>query len=115
MVIIDTHAGVPGAGNATPNKIVLVMGTSTCHMLLSKEEKNVLGISGVVKDSIIPNYYAYEAGQAAVVDIFSFFVKENVAAYIVEEANKRNISVHELLEENDIKLDPAALVLLELD
>src|SRR5699024_4928409 len=59
MGIIDAHAGVPGAGVATPNKMVLVMGTSTCHMLLSKEEKNVPGISGVVKDSIIPNYYAY--------------------------------------------------------
>ncbi|MEI3608678.1 ribulokinase [Pseudogracilibacillus sp. SO10305] len=115
MGIIDAHAGVPGAGVATPNKMVLVMGTSTCHMLLSKEEKNVPGISGVVKDSIIPNYYAYEAGQAAVGDIFAWFVKENVPAYIVEEANTRNISVHELLEEKATKLGPGANGLLALD
>ena len=31
--IIDAHAGVPGAGAAEPGALVMVMGTSSCHML----------------------------------------------------------------------------------
>ncbi len=31
--IIDAHAGVPGAGVAEPDTLVMVLGTSSCHML----------------------------------------------------------------------------------
>ena len=31
--IIDAHAGVPGAGAAEPGVLVMVLGTSSCHML----------------------------------------------------------------------------------
>lgn len=70
--IIDAHAGVPGAGAATPGTLVMVMGTSSCHMLNSEVEKNVPGVAGVVKDGILPGYYGYETGQAAVGDAFDW-------------------------------------------
>jgi L-ribulokinase len=113
--IIDAHAGVPGVGVIEPGKMVLVMGTSTCHMLLSEKEVHVEGISGVVEDGIIPGYYGYEAGQSAVGDIFAWFVEENVPAYIHEEAKKENISVHELLEKKALNLKPGESGLIALD
>jgi L-ribulokinase len=70
--IIDAHAGVPGAGAAEPGTLVLVMGTSSCHMLNSEVERNIPGIAGVVKDGILPGYFGYETGQAAVGDAFDW-------------------------------------------
>lgn len=73
--IIDAHAGVPGAGAAEPGTLVMVMGTSSCHMLNSKNEHNVPGVAGVVKDGILPGYFGYETGQAAVGDAFDWLRK----------------------------------------
>lgn len=68
--IIDAHAGVPGAGVAEPGTLVMVMGTSGCHMLLCERERLVPGVAGVVKDGILPGFYGYETGQAAMGDAF---------------------------------------------
>lgn len=70
--IIDAHAGVPGAGAAEPDTLVMVMGTSSCHMLNSAVGKDVPGIAGIVKDGILPGFYGYETGQAAVGDAFEW-------------------------------------------
>ncbi len=70
---IDAHAGVPGAGVAEPSTLVMVMGTSSCHMLNSRVEHLVPGIAGVVEGGILPGYFGYETGQAAVGDAFDWF------------------------------------------
>lgn len=71
--IIDAHAGVPGAGVGDPDTLVMVMGTSSCHMLNSRSEKLVPGVAGVVEGGILPGYFGYETGQAAVGDAFDWF------------------------------------------
>ncbi len=73
--IIDAHAGVPGAGAAESGTLVMVMGTSSCHMLNSEVERSVPGIAGVVKDGILPGFFGYETGQAAVGDAFDWLRK----------------------------------------
>jgi L-ribulokinase len=73
--IIDAHAAVPGATVATPGRMVMVLGTSTCHMLLAERQAPVEGIGGVVRDGILEGYYGYEAGQPAVGDIFGWFAR----------------------------------------
>jgi len=70
--IIDAHAGVPGAGASEPGTLVMVLGTSSCHMLNSERECLIPGIAGIVKDGILPGYYGYETGQAAVGDAFDW-------------------------------------------
>lgn len=70
---IDAHAGVPGAGAAEPGVLVMVMGTSSCHMLNSTVERAVPGVAGVVEGGILPGYFGYETGQAAVGDAFDWF------------------------------------------
>ena len=54
--IIDAHAALPGTGVSEPGTLVMVMGTSTCHLLLSEKEELVPGISGVVEDGILPGF-----------------------------------------------------------
>ena len=113
--IIDAHAAVPGVGVATPGKLVMVMGTSTCHLVLSDRDARVEGICGVVEDGIIPGLFAYEAGQAAVGDLFAWFVEKNVPYYLYKEAEKKGIGLHELLEEKASCLRPGESGLLALD
>jgi L-ribulokinase len=50
----------------------MVMGTSSCHMLNAKHEVLAPGVAGVVADGILPGYYGYETGQAAVGDAFDW-------------------------------------------
>ena len=70
--IIDAHAGVPGAGAAEPGTLVMVLGTSSCHMLNATEDHFVPGVAGVVEGGILPGYFGYETGQAAVGDAFDW-------------------------------------------
>jgi len=70
--IIDAHAGVPGAGAAEAGTMVLVMGTSSCHMLNADSEQPVPGVAGIVEGGILPGYFGYETGQAAVGDAFDW-------------------------------------------
>ena len=96
--IIDAHSALLGIGSTQKNQFTMVMGTSTCHLMLNEEQKKVRGISGSVKDAIIPNLFAYEAGQSAVGDLFEYVVNQAPHAY-VEEAAKNNISIFDLLEQ----------------
>ena len=73
--IIDAHSAVPAATVVTPGRLVMVIGTSTCHMLLADRHAIVEGVAGVVADGIIEGYYGYEAGQAAVGDLFGWYAR----------------------------------------
>ena len=75
---IDAMVSVPGAGVQEPGAFVIVIGTSICDLVVYPEETRLPGITGVVRDGILPGLYGYEAGQAAVGDMLAWFV-ENVA------------------------------------
>jgi L-ribulokinase len=72
--VIDAHAGVPGAGVAEAGTMVLVMGTSACHMMNSNAGPLVNGVAGVVQDGILPGFFGYETGQASFGDAFGWLV-----------------------------------------
>jgi len=72
---IDAHAGVPGAGVADDDTLVMVLGTSSCHMLNSKTERLAPGIAGVVADGILPGSFGYETGQASVGDALAWVAR----------------------------------------
>ena len=73
--IIDAHSAVPGVGAAEPGALVMVMGTSSCHMLNSTANQAVPGVAGIVAGGILPGLYGYETGQAAVGDAFAWLRK----------------------------------------
>jgi L-ribulokinase len=70
--IIDAHSGVPGSGVAEAGTLVMVMGTSSCHMVNATVEHLVPGVAGVVEDGILPGFFGYETGQASVGDAFAW-------------------------------------------
>ena len=71
---VDSFVSVPGAGVQEPGTFVTVVGTSTCDMVVSPQEIRLPGITGVVRDGILPGSYGYEAGQTAVGDMLAWFV-----------------------------------------
>lgn len=113
--IIDAHAALPGAGVTTSGQLVMVMGTSTCHMLLGDTEKSVEGIFGVVPDGIIPGYFGYEAGQAAVGDLFAWFIEQGVPAHVTEQSRQEGQSVFAWLERRAAAYRPGQTGLVALD
>lgn len=112
---VDAHVAVPATTVVEPGKMVMVMGTSICHMVLGTEQKMVEGMCGVVEDGILPGFYGYEAGQSAVGDIFAWFVDNAVPANYQDEALQAGLSVYELLEKKATRLAPGQSGLLALD
>lgn len=102
---IDAHAGVTACGVTTPGKLVIIMGTSSCHLLLSDKKQAIEGVCGVVKDGVVPGLWGYEAGQAGVGDSFAWFV---------ERLAPRGWT-HERLEREAAKLRAGQSGLLALD
>ncbi len=72
---VDSFVSVPGAGVCEPGVFVTVVGTSICDMVVHDEEIRVPGITGVVRDGILPGLYGYEAGQVAVGDMLAWLVR----------------------------------------
>lgn len=106
----DAHLGGVGSGIA-PGRLVKIIGTSTCDMLVSpagREFPDIGGICGIVDGSILPHYFGLEAGQSAVGDIFNWFVN-----YI--QPGGTSAGSHEALTEKAAKLKPGQSGLMALD
>jgi L-ribulokinase len=112
---VDAHVAVPAASVTETGRMVMIMGTSICHMVLGDAEHVVPGMCGYVEDGIIPGLFGYEAGQSCVGDHFAWFVENCVPAVYDGEAQKRKIDIHQLLEEKAAILKPGESGLLALD
>jgi L-ribulokinase len=70
---VDSFVSVPGAGIQRPGVFLMVIGTSICDLVIDRHEVRMSGITGVVENGILPGFFGYEAGQAAVGDMFAWF------------------------------------------
>ena len=70
---VDSFVSVAGAGVQEAGVFVTVVGTSICDLVIDRSEIRMPGITGVVENGILPGYFGYEAGQAAVGDMFAWF------------------------------------------
>ena len=112
---VDAHVSAPAVTVTEVGTLVAIMGTSTCHILLSDDAPTIPGACGVVADGVVPGLFAYEAGQSAVGDIFAWFVENCVPPVYHDRARERGLSVHEILEEDAAALRPGQSGLLALD
>ncbi len=112
---VDAHVAVPASTVTDEGKLVMIMGTSICHMVCGKDKRPIGGICGVVKDGILPGYYGYEAGQSAVGDIFAWFVENCVPASVADAAAKAGKDVHTFLADEAAKLKVGESGLVALD
>ena len=95
---VDAHVTAPAVKATDPGVMVMVMGTSNCHILSSTQLGEVDGMCGVVMGGVIPGLYGYEAGQSAVGDIFAWFVDQAVPPEVHQAAASAGIGLHDYLE-----------------
>ncbi|WP_214109567.1 ribulokinase [Acrocarpospora catenulata] len=94
---VDAHVTAAAADAVRPGQLVAIMGTSTCHVMVSDQLAEVPGMCGVVRDGIVPGLWGYEAGQSGVGDIFGWFVRNGVPASYTQQAADRGMDIHEYL------------------
>ncbi|MCK6576487.1 MAG: ribulokinase [Anaerolineae bacterium] len=109
---VDAHVTAPAVKATQAGVMVMIMGTSTCHIMSGDKLQDVEGMCGVVDGGIVPELYGYEAGQSGVGDIFAWFVDnavppetheaakaagENLHSYLEKEAAKQKVGEHGLI------------------
>ena len=112
---VDAHVSAPAVKATGPGVMVMIMGTSTCHVMSGGERRNVEGMCGVVEGGIIPGLYGYEAGQSGVGDIFAWFVDNAVPQAYYDAAEKAGLDIHSFLEREASKQRVGEHGLLALD
>jgi L-ribulokinase len=96
---VDAHVTAPAARAVEPGQMLMIMGTSTCHVMNGDELVEVPGMCGVVDGGIVRGLWGYEAGQTGVGDIFAWFVDNAVPPRYHEQARERGLDVHGYLSE----------------
>lgn len=112
---VDAHVAMPAVGITSDKKMLMIMGTSTCHILMGTEEKAADGMCGVVDGGVIKGYFGYEAGQSCVGDHFAWFVKNCVPPDYFESAKAAGQDIHEYLTQKASNLKTGESGLLALD
>ncbi len=112
---IDAHVTAAAVNAVDAGTMVMIMGTSTCHVMSGETIHNVEGMCGVVDGGIIPGLYGYEAGQSGVGDIFAWFVDHAVPQEYYDLAEKAELTIHDYLEQEASKQSVGEHGLLALD
>lgn len=83
------------------SRLAAVAGTSTCHLVMSKEPVFVNGVWGPYRDSIIPGYWMAEGGQSATGELLKH-VLETHPAYqqATSHAESFNTNIYDFLNQH---------------
>eukprot|EP00250_Pteridium_aquilinum_P010216 c19221_g1_i1 orf=482-1351(-) len=80
------------------SRMVLVCGTSTCHMAISKKKIFIPGVWGPYWSAMIPEYWLTEGGQSATGALLEYIIENHAAAPVLaNRAASQQISIFELL------------------
>ena len=111
----DAYIGVIGLNALKPGKLALITGSSQLHIGLTDTELHAAGIFGTFPGAIVPGAEVVEAGQISTGSIIKWFITNFLSAEIKEEAEKRGVSVYDILNEQAAELPPGSegLVVLE--
>ncbi|KAL5549070.1 hypothetical protein UlMin_004301 [Ulmus minor] len=124
--LIDAHAGGVGVMESVPvsdsehkeddndalcHSMVLVCGTSTCHMSVSRSKLFIPGVWGPFWSAMVPEYWLTEGGQSATGALLDHIIQNHAGSpHLANRAASRHISVFELLNQkletmrHDLKL-----------
>lgn len=111
----DAHGATVGAKVTGPGRMLIMMGTSSCHELMCTEERQVPGICGYVEDGIVPGYFGYEAGQSCVGDHFAWLIENFLPSSYEKAAEKVGMNIYEYLNKLAAKKKVGENGLLALD
>lgn len=112
---IDAHVSMPAVGITDSGSMLMILGTSTCEIMLGKDEHEVPGIGGIVEDGVIPGTIGYEGGQNAVGDSLQWFVENCLPGEYERKAKEKGVATQQYLTELAQKLRPGENGLMALD
>lgn len=112
---LDGYAALPGIGITKEGTMLLVIGTSTAIMVLSREQKKVEGVTACLPDTFYPGFWGYASGQASVGDGFQWFIDHYVPEAYVQEAKRKNQTIHQYLTDLASVFEPGETGLIALD
>jgi len=112
---VDAHVTSAAANAVNPGQMVAIMGTSTCHVMVSDRLAEVPGMCGVVPGGIVSGKLGYEAGQSGVGDIFGWFAHNFVPQEYAEQAKKEGKDIHTYLSDLAIEQPVGGHGLVALD
>lgn len=96
---VDAHVTAPAARAIDPGQMLMIMGTSTCHVMNGGHLAEVPGMCGVVRGGITPGFFGYEAGQTGVGDCFAWVAELTGAEHerLTALAAAQEVGAHGLL------------------
>ncbi|KII96035.1 hypothetical protein PLICRDRAFT_48957 [Plicaturopsis crispa FD-325 SS-3] len=115
--LIDAYAGWMGTvaarykenGKLSPmlpnldesrHRLAAVAGTSTCHIVQSREGVFVNGVWGPYQGAVMPGWWMNEGGQSSTGQLIDFVLTTHPAyPKLVEKAKKENSNIHQVLQE----------------
>lgn len=112
---VDAHVTSAAANAVKPGQMVAIMGTSTCHVMVSDKLAEVPGMCGVVPGGIVAGMLGYEAGQSGVGDIFGWFANNFASEEIQEKARNLGKDIHSYLSDLSAKQPVGGHGLVALD
>ncbi|CAM6065642.1 unnamed protein product [Sphagnum tenellum] len=112
--LIDAHAGGVGVLESYPReqdaedtgkivdslcrRMVLVCGTSTCHMAVSRDKVFIPGVWGPFWSAMVPELWLTEGGQSATGALLDHLVETHpAAATLANSAASQKVSIYEVL------------------
>lgn len=82
-------------------RLAAVAGTSTCHLVMSKDPVFVNGVWGPYRDAVIPSYWMAEGGQSATGELLKHVLETHPAhSQAVSMAESENTNIYDLLNEH---------------
>lgn len=94
---MDAYTPVLGLGVTRPGVMVMVVGTSTGIMTLSRQRHCVQGVTACLRDIYYPGLWGYGSGQAGVGDAFHWFASQCVPEGYAAKARQRGQTLQQYL------------------
>jgi FGGY-family pentulose kinase len=111
---IDAYLGMVGMGAVGAGDLAVVMGSSTCHLVLSERAVLGSGMLGCYPDAVIEGMFTLEGGQAATGSVVNWY-RQHLAGTESREAERTGRNVFEILDERAAAVPPGGDGLVCLD
>ena len=104
--LIDAHAGALGAsGGVIEDNLVIIAGTSACHILNTQNPVFVPGVWGPYYNAMISNLWLNEGGQSAAGALLDYTIRNHYFyPQLVSMAEQTNVSLYNILNQEVAKI-----------